>query len=42
MPELAEEQVIGFFLVLGRVSPLFLLAPLFSSKLIPARARSDV
>lgn len=42
MPELAEEQVIGFFLVLGRVSPLFLLAPLFSSKLIPARARSVI
>jgi flagellar biosynthesis protein FliR len=37
-----EEQVIGFFLVLGRVSPLFLLAPLFSSKLLPARARGIV
>jgi flagellar biosynthesis protein FliR len=38
----SEEQVVGFFLVLGRVSPLFLLAPLFSSKLIPARARGIV
>ena len=31
-----EQEVIGFFLVLGRVSPLF------SSKLVPARARSIV
>jgi flagellar biosynthesis protein FliR len=37
-----EQEVVGFFLVLGRVSPLFLLAPLFSSKLVPARARSIV
>ena len=37
-----EQQVIGFFLVLGRVSPLFLLAPMFSSKMIPARARGIV
>ena len=28
-------QVTGFFLVLARVSPLFVLAPLFSSKIIP-------
>jgi flagellar biosynthetic protein FliR len=37
-----EEQVVGFFLVLGRVSPLFLLAPLFSSKLLPVRARGII
>jgi flagellar biosynthetic protein FliR len=37
-----EQQVAGFMLVLGRVSPLFLLAPLFSSKMLPARARSIV
>jgi flagellar biosynthesis protein FliR len=37
-----EQQVLGFFLVLGRVSPLFLLAPMFSSKMIPARARGIV
>lgn len=37
-----ERQVIGFFLVLARISPLFLLAPLFSSKLLPARARGIV
>ena len=39
---LGEEQVAGFLLVLGRISPLFLLAPLFSSKLLPARARGIV
>jgi flagellar biosynthesis protein FliR len=35
-----EHQVVGFMLVLGRISPLFLLAPLFSSKMMPARAKS--
>jgi flagellar biosynthetic protein FliR len=35
----SEQQVATFFLVLARVSPLFLLAPLFSSKQIPARAK---
>jgi flagellar biosynthesis protein FliR len=35
-----ENQVAGFMLVLGRISPLFLLAPLFSSKMMPARAKS--
>lgn len=35
----SEQQVAAFFLVLARVSPLFLLAPLFSSKQVPARAR---
>jgi flagellar biosynthesis protein FliR len=38
----SEQQVAGFMLVLARISPLFLLAPLFSSKLVPARARSVV
>jgi flagellar biosynthetic protein FliR len=37
-----EQQVGGFILVLARVSPLFMLAPLFSSKLLPMRARSIV
>jgi flagellar biosynthetic protein FliR len=37
-----EQQVAGFLLVLGRLSPLFLLAPLFSSKMLPGRARSIV
>ena len=37
--QFSEAQVAGFVLVLGRISPLFLLAPLFSSRLLPARAR---
>ena len=32
-------QTAGFILVLARISPLFVLAPIFSSKMIPARAR---
>jgi flagellar biosynthesis protein FliR len=36
----SEQQVAAFMLVLGRVSPLFLLAPLFSAKQVPARARA--
>jgi flagellar biosynthetic protein FliR len=40
--QLGEQQVAGFFLVLARVSPLFLLAPLFSSNLIPPRVRGIV
>ncbi len=38
----SEQEVAAFFLVLARVSPLFLLAPLFSSKMIPARARAVI
>ncbi|GAC1323712.1 MAG: flagellar biosynthetic protein FliR [Thermoleophilaceae bacterium] len=34
-----EQQLAGFILVLGRISPLFVLAPLFSSRLMPVRAR---
>ncbi|MGH2970051.1 MAG: flagellar biosynthetic protein FliR [Solirubrobacteraceae bacterium] len=40
--QFGEQQVAGFLLVLGRISPLFILAPLFSSKLMPARAKSVV
>jgi flagellar biosynthetic protein FliR len=35
-----ENQIAGFILVLARIGPLFVLAPLFSSKLIPARGKS--
>ena len=42
LAEFGQQQVLGFFLVLARVSPLFLLAPLFSSKLLPLRARGIV
>jgi flagellar biosynthesis protein FliR len=38
----SEQQVAGFLLVLTRISPLFLLAPLFSSAMVPARARGVV
>lgn len=35
-------KVTGFFLVLARVTPLFVLAPLFSSAMVPARVRGIV
>jgi flagellar biosynthesis protein FliR len=38
----SEQQVAAFFLVLARISPLFILAPLFSSKMIPGRVRTIV
>jgi flagellar biosynthesis protein FliR len=34
-----ERQLVGFMLVLARIGPLFLLAPLFSSSLFPARVK---
>jgi flagellar biosynthesis protein FliR len=40
--EFGEQRVLAFFLVLARLSPLFLLAPLFSSKMVPARVRSVI
>ena len=39
LAQYGEQQVATFFLVLARISPLFLLAPLFSSQLFPGRAR---
>lgn len=39
LAQFSESQVAGFLLVLARISPLFLLAPLFSSKMLPPRAR---
>jgi flagellar biosynthesis protein FliR len=36
------QPVTGFFLVLARVSPLFVVAPLFSSKMIPAPVRGTI
>jgi flagellar biosynthesis protein FliR len=35
-------EITAFFLVLARVSPLFVLAPLFSSKMIPVRVRGVI
>jgi flagellar biosynthesis protein FliR len=40
--EFGEQRVLAFFLVLARVSPLFILAPLFSSRMVPARAKTVV
>ena len=37
-----EQHVAAFILVLARVGPLFVLAPMFSSKLIPLRVRGIV
>jgi flagellar biosynthetic protein FliR len=34
-----EQHLVGFMLTLARIAPLFVIAPLFSSKMIPARAR---
>ncbi|MCW3009323.1 MAG: flagellar biosynthetic protein FliR [Solirubrobacterales bacterium] len=38
----SEQQLAGFFLVLCRLTPLFIMAPLFSSKLVPARVRGII
>ena len=42
LARLAGNQLAGFILVLARVTPLFLVAPLFSSKMIPPRVRGIV
>lgn len=39
LPQLAGERLVGFVLVLARVGPLFLLAPVFSARFIPGRAK---
>ena len=40
--QIGGAKVTGFFLVLARVTPLFILAPLFSSPMMPPRVRSVV
>jgi flagellar biosynthetic protein FliR len=37
--QITASQTAGFILVIARISPLFVLAPIFSSRMIPARAR---
>jgi flagellar biosynthesis protein FliR len=37
--QLGEQHGMGFVLTLGRIGPLFVLAPLFSSRMLPPRAR---
>jgi flagellar biosynthetic protein FliR len=39
LKQIGEQHVVGFFLTLARIGPLFVVAPLFSSKMIPMRAR---
>ena len=39
---LGVSNVTGFFLVLARLTPLFLVAPVFSSRQVPARAKTVV
>jgi flagellar biosynthesis protein FliR len=39
---IGEEQAAGFFLVLGRIGPLFVLAPMLSARMVPARVRTIV
>jgi flagellar biosynthetic protein FliR len=42
LKDIGGAHVTGFFLVLARISPLFVLAPLFSSKMLPVKVRSVV
>jgi flagellar biosynthetic protein FliR len=42
LTDFGEQRVLAFFLVLARISPLFLVAPLFSSKMVPVRVRTVV
>jgi flagellar biosynthesis protein FliR len=42
LTRLAHDDLAAFILVLARIGPLFLLAPLFSAKAIPARVRGIV
>src|ERR1700712_3560801 len=38
----STDEIAAFFLVLGRISPLFIFAPMFSSKSVPARVKSII
>ncbi len=42
LAELAGNQLAGFILVLARVTPLFFIAPLFSSAMIPPRVKGII
>jgi flagellar biosynthetic protein FliR len=42
LDRLAGNELAGFILVLARVTPLFFIAPLFSSHMIPARVRGII
>lgn len=40
--QIGPSHLIGFFLVLARLTPLFVLAPLFSSPMVPAQVRAVI
>jgi flagellar biosynthetic protein FliR len=40
--QISGDHVTGFFLVLARIAPLFILAPMFSSKMLPVRVRGII
>jgi flagellar biosynthetic protein FliR len=42
MHQIGGLPIAGFFLVLARIAPLFVLAPLFSSPMVPAQVRTIV
>ena len=42
LQQFSEQQVAGFMLVIARIAPLFIVAPMFSSKMIPARVKGIV
>lgn len=42
LQQFGEHQLVAFILVLARVAPLFVLAPLFSSRLVPTRVRGII
>ena len=42
LTSLGPGQLVGFILVLARLTPLFLFAPMFSSRLVPVRVRGIV
>jgi flagellar biosynthetic protein FliR len=39
LEQFTEQHVVAFMLTLARIAPLFVIAPMFSSRMIPARAR---
>ncbi|MGH3026354.1 MAG: flagellar biosynthetic protein FliR, partial [Gaiellaceae bacterium] len=39
LPELAGTQVVAFVLVLGRIAPLFVLAPVLSASMLSSRTK---
>jgi flagellar biosynthetic protein FliR len=39
LQQFSEQQVAGFMLVIARIAPLFIVAPMFSSSMVPARVK---